>query len=82
MTEKLAEWLVNFIATYPNSVGVFLVVYVVSSATVHGLRLAYPVEAERPRLVNFLIGFLDIGALNFWRPISAIKSATGNGGGK
>ncbi len=74
MIEKISEWLVNFIATYPQAVGYFAAVFALCTLTVNGLRMAYPEDADRPRLVRFLLGFLDIGALNFWRPVNALKT--------
>lgn len=78
--DGVAEWLVNFIATYPNAVGWFAAVFAISTLTVNGLRMAWPNDDDRPRLVRFLLGFLDIGALNFWRGVNALKkdpAATG-----
>ena len=74
MPHAVAEWLVNFIATYPQAVGWGVVVFGLSTLTVNGLRMAWPVDTERPRVVRFFLGFLDIGALNFWRSVNALKT--------
>jgi len=43
-------------------------IVLVANALVNGLRMAYPVEADRPRQVRFILGFVDPFALNFWGP--------------
>lgn len=43
-------------------------VNLLANALANGLRVAYPVEAERPRGVKFALGFIDPFALNFWGP--------------
>lgn len=43
-------------------------IVLVANAVVNGFRMAYPVEAERPRAVRFVLGVLDPFALNFWGP--------------
>lgn len=43
-------------------------IVLVANAVVNGLRMAWPVEPERPRAVRFLLGFVDPFALNFWGP--------------
>ncbi len=43
-------------------------VNLLANALANGLRMAYPVEAERPRAVRFALGFIDPFALNFWGP--------------
>lgn len=75
MGTSFAEWIVNFIATYPQTVQWCLVVFVLCTLTVNGLRMAWPDDNDRPRWVRFLLGFLDIGALNFWRGVNAMKSS-------
>ena len=47
----------------------------VAVAIVNGLRLAWPLEEDRPRWVNFTLGFLDPIALNFWGPRKAAALA-------
>lgn len=64
--DKISEWLVGFICDHPTFVGVAAGVWLLSTLTVNGLRMAWPKYDEQPRAVRFLIGFLDIGALNFW----------------
>ena len=64
---KLATVLVAAICEHPSIVAGAACVFVLCNLTVNGLRMAYPKQDERPRVVNFLLGFLDIGALNFWR---------------
>lgn len=50
----------------------------VAAAIVNGLRLAWPLEEERPRWVRFTLGFLDPVALNFWGPRKAMALAQRN----
>jgi hypothetical protein len=75
---KLATWAVDAICSHPSLVAGALVVFILCSLTVNGLRSAWPLEAERPRLIKFLLSFLDIGALNFWRLIQAFKKPDPN----
>lgn len=64
---RVAEWVVGVLCEHPEIAGAALVVFVVCNLTVNGIRVAYPVEADRPRWVSFWLGFLDLGALNVWR---------------
>ncbi len=53
---------------------------VVANAIVNGLRLAYPLDQDRPRAVLFILGFLDPVALNFWGPRKAAALKARDGG--
>lgn len=78
MFDRVAESLVNTICEHPTLVGVAVVVFVVCNLTVNGLRMAWPKEEERPRWVRFLLGFLDLGALNVWRLVGMLRPADPN----
>lgn len=68
MTDSIAEWLVNTIATYPSLVVWLLVAYLVASTAVNFLRGMYgTAEASRPRWVNGTLAALDPFAGNFWK---------------
>jgi hypothetical protein len=45
-----------------------ITVNLLANALANGLRMAWPVEPERPRAVGFFLGFVDPFALNFWGP--------------
>jgi len=75
---KLATDLVNTICEHPSVAAGFAIVFAVCNLTVNGLRLAWPKEEERPRLVLFLLGFLDVGALNFWRLVNVFRKVDPN----
>lgn len=45
----------------------------VANAISNGLRLAYLDEADRPRWVRFVLGFIDIPALNWWSPVKRMQ---------
>lgn len=68
MTEQIAEWLVNTIATYPSLIVWLIAVYVVASTVVNFLRGMYGTdESKRPRWVNGTLSALDPFAGNFWK---------------
>jgi hypothetical protein len=67
VSDAIAEWVVNTTANHPELIGWAVGIFVVCTLIVNGLRVAWPLEAERPRWVRFLLGLLDFGALNFWR---------------
>ena len=75
---KLATWAVTAICNHPSLAGAGLVVFVLCNLTVNGLRMAWPVQTERPRWVNFFLGFLDLGALNLWRLVTMLKPGDPN----
>ena len=70
---KLAEFAVGQICEHPEIAGAALLVFVLCNLVVNGLRMAWPKEDERPRWVRFLLGFLDLPALNFWRAVAAFR---------
>ena len=67
MTDAIADWVVSTAIAHPELIGWGLGVFAVCTMVVNGLRVAWPLEADRPRWVRFLLGLLDFGALNFWR---------------
>ena len=75
---KIATGVVTLICDHPSAVAVGLCVFLLCNLTVNGLRTAWPKEEERPRLVRFLLGFLDIGALNFWRLLQMLRKPDPN----
>lgn len=65
--------LVNFFGAHPIAI---LVVFVAILVT-NGLRVAWPVRSERPRIVAFLLGVLDPLAGNAWAAIRWLASKVG-----
>ncbi|MBK9968652.1 MAG: hypothetical protein IPP07_28805 [Holophagales bacterium] len=67
MTDSIAAWVINLIATYPTLIVWILGAYFVASFVVNFLRGAYgKVEALRPGWVNGVLAALDPLAGNFW----------------
>lgn len=65
--------IVNFLGRHPLA---FLVIGIAVLVT-NGLRVAWPVRADRPRLVAFLIGVLDPITGNVWALIRWLAARVG-----
>ena len=68
MTEKLAEWAVNFIANHPSVVPVLLalgLIFLLATLTNHAIKTTWA-YAEMPRWARFILGFTMPIALNFY----------------
>ena len=71
--DRLTTPIVNLLGRHPF---VFLVIGIAVLVT-NGLRVAWPIRAERPRLVAFLIGVLDPVTGNVWALIRWLAARIG-----
>lgn len=60
--DTLTTPVVNFLGRHP----IAFVVIGLAILVTNGLRVAWPIRSERPRLVAFLLGILDPVSGNFW----------------
>lgn len=75
--EAIGTALGRLVLAHPAIAGVILAAMLVAVAGVCGLRMAWPVRAERPRWVRFALGVLDLFALNFWDAATWIVGKVG-----
>lgn len=75
--EAIGQAVGRAVLAHPGIAGAILAAMLVAVAGVCGLRMAWPVKAERPRWVRFTLGVLDLFALNFWDAATWIVGKVG-----
>lgn len=71
--DTITRPIINTLGAHPW----ILLVFFAAVCTVTGLRAVWPVRSERPKWVAFLIGFMDLFAMNFWGLLRWLSAKSG-----
>ena len=71
--DTITRPIINTLGAHPW----ILLVFFAAVCTVTGLRAVWPVRSERPKWVAFVIGFMDLFAMNFWGLLRWLSAKSG-----